>query len=59
VIVRVSKVLPPALDETREKGAQTELSRDLGEKEFDAYLAALRSDAKIEINRKALEKKPE
>jgi len=59
LIVRVSKVIAPEMDEAREKGAQAELSRDLGDKQFEAYLNALRADTKIEINRRALAKKGE
>ena len=57
VIVRVSKVVPPALDEAKEKGAQTELARAMGASQFQAYVAALRAGTKVEINQSALQKK--
>ena len=57
MLVRVSKVVAPTLDENAEKNAQTELGRALGAIEFRAYLQGLRSDTKISINQKALEAK--
>ena len=58
VLVRVSKVVPPKLDENAEKNAQSELSRSMGATEFRAYLQGLRADSKVTINAKALETKP-
>jgi len=57
MILRVSKVAQAQVDEKVEKAAQTELGRELGTREFQAYLAALRASAKVEINKAALEKK--
>ena len=57
LILRVSRALPPALDEVKEKGAQTELARAFGSSQLQAYVSALRADAKVEVNRAALQKK--
>ena len=56
-IVRVSKVDVPKLEEAAEKNAQSELGRANGSTELRAYVQALRSDAKVVINEKALEPK--
>ncbi len=58
VLIRVTKVVPPRLDEKAEKNAQTELGRAMGATEFRAYLQALRAETKVVINAKALEPKP-
>ena len=57
LIVRVSRIVPPAMDETKEKGAQTELARIQGAEQFQAYVAARRADTKVEVNKAALQKK--
>ena len=56
-IVRISKVVQPALDEAKEKGVQTELGRAFGASQFQAYVASLRAGTKVEINQEALQKK--
>lgn len=58
MLIRVSKVVPPKLDENAEKGAQSELSRAMGATEFRAYLQGLRGSTRITINQKAIEAKP-
>ncbi len=58
-IVRISKVTDAKLDEAKEKSLQTELGRENGSREMQAYLASLRASAKVEINKAALEKKPQ
>ncbi len=58
VLIRVSKVVPPKLDENAEKNAQSELGRAMGATEFRAYLQGLRADIKITVNQKAIEPKP-
>ena len=58
MLVRVSSVVPPKLDENAEKNAQSELSRAMGATEFRAYLQGLRNNTKVTINQKALEAKP-
>jgi peptidyl-prolyl cis-trans isomerase D len=57
MLIRVSKVVPPKLDENAEKNAQTELGRAMGATEFRAYIKALRAGATVTINQKALESK--
>ncbi len=57
VLVRVSKVVAPKLDENSEKNAQTELGRAMGGTEFRAYQKALRTAATVTINQKAIEPK--
>ncbi|MFM9967422.1 MAG: SurA N-terminal domain-containing protein [Burkholderiales bacterium] len=57
VLVRVSKVVAPKLDDNAEKNAQTELGRAMGATEFRAYLKGLRSNTKVVINQKAIEPK--
>ncbi len=59
VLIRVTKVLEAKLDEAREKNLQTELGREIGSRELQAYLAALRAAEKVKINKAALEKKPQ
>lgn len=57
MLVRVSKVVPPKLDENAEKNAQTELGRAMGATEFRAYIKGLRASIPVTINAKALEPK--
>lgn len=59
VIVKVSRVVEAQIDEKAEKAAQAELAREIGVREFQAYLAALRASAKVQINKASLEKKAE
>jgi peptidyl-prolyl cis-trans isomerase D len=56
-IVRVSKIVPAALDEAKEKGMQAELGRTQGGSQLQAYIAALRADTKVQVNQAALQKK--
>jgi hypothetical protein len=44
-------------DETRARSVQSELGRASGTQEFKSFLDGLRADAKVEINKAALEKK--
>jgi peptidyl-prolyl cis-trans isomerase D len=57
LVVRVTKVIAPALDETKEKGAQAELGRIEGSRQFSDFVAGMRSGAKVTVNKEALEKK--
>ncbi|MSQ53409.1 MAG: peptidylprolyl isomerase [Betaproteobacteria bacterium] len=57
VLVRVSKVVAPKLDDNAEKNAQMELGRAMGATEFRAYLKGLRAGATVTINQKAIEPK--
>ena len=57
MLLRVSKVVPPKLDESAEKNAQTELGRAMGATEFRAYIKGLRAGTTVTINPKALESK--
>jgi len=56
-IYRVSRVVDVQPDETRRRSVQTELGRASGVQQFKSFLDSLRADAKVEINREALEKK--
>ncbi len=56
-IYRISKVIAVEVDEVNQKGIQTELARMLGTQEFRAYLAGLRADNKVQINKELLQKK--
>lgn len=57
VVLRISRVVDATVDEARQKNLQAELGRNAGTQEFKAYLASLRANAKIEINKALLEKK--
>jgi peptidyl-prolyl cis-trans isomerase D len=57
LVVRVSRVIAPGLDETKEKGAQAELGRIEGSRQFKDFVADLRAGAKVVINKELLEKK--
>jgi len=57
VVYRVSKVIDVKPDEAREKSVQNELGRASGGQQFKSFLDGLRTDAKVEINRDALERK--
>jgi len=56
-IYRVSRVIDVKPDEARAKAVQSELGRASGTQEFKSFLDGLRADAKVEINRDALERK--
>ena len=56
-IYRVSRVVDVQPDEARRRSIQTELGRASGNQQFKSFLDGLRADAKVEINRDALEKK--
>ena len=57
VVYRVSKVIDVKPDDARAKAVQSELGRASGNQEFKSFLDGLRTDAKVEINRDALERK--
>jgi hypothetical protein len=57
VIYRVTRVVDVQPDETRARSVQSELGRASGTQEFKSFLDGLRADAKVEINKAALEKK--
>ncbi len=57
VIYRVTRVVDVEPDETRRRSVQSELGRASGTQEFKSFLDGLRADAKVEINKAALEKK--
>ena len=57
VIYRVTRVVDVQPDETRARSVQSELGRASGTQEFKSFLEGLRADAKVEINKAALEKK--
>jgi len=56
-IYRIARVVEVRPDEARARSVQSELGRTSGALEFKSFLDALRADAKVEINREALEKK--
>jgi peptidyl-prolyl cis-trans isomerase D len=56
-IYRISRVIDVQPDEARERSVQSELGRANGAQEFKSFLDALRADARVEINKDALEKK--
>jgi len=56
-VYRVSRVVDVQPDETRQRSVQSELGRAVGSQEFRSFLDGLRADAKVEINKDALEKK--
>ena len=57
VVLRIGKVTDVDIDEAKLKNLQAELGRAAGTQEFQAFLASLRTNAKVEINRALLEKK--
>jgi peptidyl-prolyl cis-trans isomerase D len=57
MLYRVSRVVDVQPDDTRQRGVQSELGRMNGTMEFKSFLDGLRADAKVEINREALERK--
>ena len=56
-IYRISRVIDIEPDDARQRSVQTEMGRISGSEEFKAYLAGLRANAKVEINKAVLEKK--
>jgi peptidyl-prolyl cis-trans isomerase D len=56
-IYRITRVVDVQPDETRARSVQSELGRAGGTQEFKSFLDGLRADAKVEINKAALEKK--
>jgi len=56
-IYRITRVVEVQPDDARERGVQSELGRANGAQEFRSFLEGLRSDAKVEINKEALERK--
>jgi peptidyl-prolyl cis-trans isomerase D len=56
-IYRITRVVDALPDEARQKSVQSELGRGSGAQEFKSFLDGLRADAKVEINKEALEKK--
>jgi len=56
LLLRVGRVTEAKIDEANLKNLQTELARATGGQELQAFLASLRQDAKVEINRGRLEK---
>ena len=57
VVLRISKVTDVEIDEAKLKNLQAELGRAAGTQEFQAFLASLRANAKVEINKARLDKK--
>ena len=57
LLLRISKVIEGQVDDAKQKSVQVELGRIEGTREFQAFLASLRANAKIDINRALLEKK--
>lgn len=56
-IYRITKVVNKEVDEANRKSVQTELGRAYGALDFRAYVAALKSGAKIDINQALVDKK--
>jgi peptidyl-prolyl cis-trans isomerase D len=57
VVLRISKVTDVDIDQATLKNLQAELGRATGTQEFQAFLASLRANAKVEVNKALLEKK--
>jgi len=57
VIYRVSRVVDSEPDDTRVRSVRSELGRETGSLEFKAFLAGLRADTSVDINKEYLEKK--
>jgi peptidyl-prolyl cis-trans isomerase D len=56
-LYRISRVADAPVEEARRKGMQEQLARQDAQQGFSAYLASLKADAKIEVNKALLEKK--
>ena len=60
VLYRVSKVVPlESIDAEKEKGVRQQLARVVAAQEYQAFVGGLRENAKIQINKAALEKRPQ
>lgn len=57
VVLRISKVTDVQADEAKLRNLQVETGRTAGNQEFQAFLASLRANAKVDVNRTLLEKK--
>jgi len=57
VIHRISKLVNPPVTEEQQKNIQAQLARLNGAQEFRAFMAALRADTKVVINKELLQKK--
>ena len=57
VLLQIGKVTDIDVDEAKLKNLQAELGRATGTQEFQAFLASLRTNARVEINKALLEKK--
>ena len=57
VILRISKVTDVEADEAKLRNLQAETGRTAGSQELQAFLASLRANAKVEVNKTLLEKK--
>ena len=57
LVLRIGKVTDVDIGEAQLKNLQVELGRAAGTQEFQAFLAGLRANAKVEINKALLEKK--
>jgi peptidyl-prolyl cis-trans isomerase D len=58
-LYRISRVTDVEPDEARQRSVQTELGRANGGQEFRSFLAGMRADVKVEVNKELLEKKPQ
>jgi len=58
-IYRITKLVPVAADEVKQKAMQTELARLAGAQEFRAFISGLRGSSSVTINRAQLDKKPD
>lgn len=56
-IYRISKVIEQTITEAQQKALQDQLARVSGSQEFRAYIAALRADSKVVVNKELLQKK--
>lgn len=60
VLYRVSKVVPlQSIDAEKEKGVRQQLARVVAAQEYQAFVGGLRENAKVQINKAALEKRPQ
>jgi peptidyl-prolyl cis-trans isomerase D len=56
-LYRLSRVIDVEPDEARQRSVQAELGRANGGEEFRSFLAGIRAEVKVEINKELLEKK--
>ena len=54
---RAANFAAPPADAAREKSLQEQMARQAAQQDYAAYMASLRAEAKIEINKANLEKK--